>query len=139
MKPFIVLAFCQLLPWLGDPFPEERTAAANPGPGKALSVVVYAAHGNPDRLYIRFDNPRQHRVSVLLLTEGNDKLGAWRTRRHQFNLRLDISYLPDGAYRVEVADAHQTFVKTLHVSTLYRQRTQRSVALADPGFAPVPQ
>ncbi len=138
MKLFVLLALCQLLSLLRDPFPEGMAAAGpRPDPKKEPAVLVYTAYENPSLLYIRCDNPQLRNVTVSLLTERNDKLGFWRTRRHQFNLRLDVSDLPDGAYRVLVAGPDGTFARTLHLGT-HRQRTQRSVALTDPGIAAVP-
>ncbi len=76
-------------------------------------------------------------MTVSLLNERNDKPGFWRRRRHQFNLRLDVSDLPDGSYRVRVAGPHQTFVRTLHLGT-HSQRTRRTVTLTDADLAATP-
>ncbi|MBD0255035.1 MAG: hypothetical protein ICV83_04885 [Cytophagales bacterium] len=131
MKLFILLALCQLMPLLREPLP---AAGPHPEPKKEPAVLVYTAYENPSMLYIRCDNPQLRNVTVSLLSERNDKLGFWRSRRHQFNLRLDVSDLPDGSYRVRVTGPEGNFVRTLHLGTRY-QRTQRTVALTDPGLA----
>ncbi len=134
MKLLILLALCQLMPQLREPLP---AAGPHPEPKKAPAVLVYTAYENPSLLYIRCDNPQLRNVTVSLLNERNDKLGFWRSRRHQFNLRLDVSDLPDGSYRVRVAGPHQTVERTLHLGT-YSQRVQRTVALTDADVAATP-
>jgi hypothetical protein len=138
IKPFVLLVYCQLLPLLVRPSLEVPPAAVRATQsGKEIAVAIYTAYENPFLLYVRMDNPGRRPVSFSLLTEHNEKLYAWRTSSNKYNLRLDLSNLKNGSYRMRVAGPTTTFVRTLHISTLYQQQTRRVVSLNDPEFVQV--
>ncbi len=71
-------------------------------------------------------------VSVSIFTQKNEKLFADWTRRMKYNLKLNLSELPNGEYRVEISDGRHLITKAVHISTLYQQKTQRILSLFDP-------
>jgi hypothetical protein len=97
----------------------------------ALEAVIYSAYRDQFRVYVRLDNPRRRLVWVRVRNEKKENLFVDWTKRFKYNVKLDLEELPNGEYRVEVTDGRKVITKVVHIRTLYEQRTQRIVSLAD--------
>jgi hypothetical protein len=121
-----VLVLLGMLAWAGLP------AGAQEIPEKgALEAVIHPSYGDPFRVYVRLDNPRRRLVWVRVRNQKKENLFVDWTKRFKYNVRLNLAELPNGEYRVEVSDGRKVITKAVHIRTLYEQRTQRIVSLAE--------
>ncbi len=97
----------------------------------ALEAVIHPSYGDPFRVYVRLDNPRRRLVRIRVRNARNQELFVEGTKKVKYNLKLNLEELPNGVYRVEVTDGRKMITKAVHIRTLYEQRTQRVVSLAD--------
>jgi hypothetical protein len=121
-----VLILLGMLAWAGLPVRAQETAEKG-----ALAAVIYPAYEDPFRVFVRLDNPRRRLVRIRVQNEKKEELFAEGTTRVKYNLKLNLEELPNGAYQVEVSDGRKVITKAVHIRTLYEQRTQRVVSLAD--------
>ncbi len=126
-KKYLLLIALEMLVLSGFPVPAQIKTEKG-----ALEAVIYPAPENPFVVFVRLDNPRRRLVSVSVWSGKKEKLFAEWTSRYKYNVKLNLSELPNGEYRVEVTDRRKVIKKTVHISTLYQQRTQRIVSLSDP-------
>jgi hypothetical protein len=97
----------------------------------ALEAVVHPAYGDPFRVFVRLDNPRRRLVWIKVRNQKKENLFVDWTKRFKYNVKLNLAALPNGEYQVEVTDGRKVITKVVHIRTLYEQRTQRTVSLAD--------
>jgi hypothetical protein len=97
----------------------------------ALDAVIHPAYGDQFRVYVRLDNPRRRLVWVRVRNNKKENLFVDWTKKFKYNVKLNLEELPNGEYRVEVTDGRKVITKVVHIRTLYEQRTQRVVRLAD--------
>jgi hypothetical protein len=96
-----------------------------------LEAVIHPAYRDPFRVFVRLDNPRRRLVWVRVRNENKENLFVDWTKRFKYNVKLNLAELPNGEYRVEVTDGRKVITKVVHIRTLYEQRNQRIVSLAD--------
>ncbi len=127
LKSYPALILLKMLVSLNLPLAAQTKA----GQG-ALEAVIYPVLDNPFRVFVRFDNPSRRMVSISLRNEKEAILFVDWSTQFKYNLKLDLSELPNGEYRVVVTDRREVIEKTVRISTLYEQKTQRVVSLFEP-------
>ncbi len=125
-KAFTALVFLQSLLGLATSAQAQVRVEKMP-----MEAVIYLANENPFLVYVRLDNPRREVVSVVVYGEKNKILFRERVTRHKYNFKLDLSHLPNGEYRVEVANQRKAVTKDIFIETLFQQKTQRIVSLSE--------
>ncbi len=127
LKSYPALILLNMLVSLSLPLAAQTKA----GQG-ALEAVIYPVLDNPFRVFVRLDNPSRRMVSISLRNEKEAILFVDWSTQFKYNLKLDLSELPNGEYRVVVTDRREVIEKTVRISTLYEQKTQRVVSLSEP-------